>query len=267
MKKWLEQISWFGVSQAGRLLKGLGVLVVVVLLWGFAGNRQRSKVVNEIDIQIENEAENHFVDAEEIEKAISYGKNNMVYMRWFDSISLYRLERKIQKIDFVKKAQVSHDLAGNLKVRVTLVKPVARILSGGSALDHYIGEDGEVLPTSEKYASKVITLDGPGSRKMAYQGFINDSTCAHILDVIRFINRDPFWKAQITHIHVDEWMELHLMPQVGDQEIEFGPPDDIGRKFTKIDAFYKKIIPARGWSAYRRVSVKYKNQIVCQKTS
>ena len=267
MKNILEHITRFGLSKGGSLLKGLALLLAVLVLWSFAGKRQRSKVVNHIDIQIKNEAENHFVDAEEIENAISKGKNNMVYMRWFDSVSLYKLERKIEKIDFVKKAQVSHDLAGNLKVNVYLVKPIARLISGGSDFDRYIGSEGEILPTSEKYASKVITMDGPGSRKMAYAGFLTDSTCKKVLALINYVNDDPFWKAQLAHIYLNEKSKVTFYPQVGGQEIEFGPAEDIEQKFEKLNAFYQKIVPAKGWNTYRKVSVKFKNQIVCQKTS
>jgi len=267
MKKILELITSFGVSQAGTLLKAITLFAVVLMLWSFAGKRQRSKVVNSIDIQIENQAENHFVDTEEVESAISKGKNNMVFMRWFDSVSLYKLERKIERIDFVKKAQVSHDLAGNLKVRVFLVKPIARIIAGGSDLDRYIGSEGEVLPTSEKYASKVITIDGPGSRKLAYAGFQKDTACNNILQLVNFINQDPFWKAQLAHMYISEKSEITFYPQVGGQEIEFGPAQDLDQKFEKLNAFYHKIVPAKGWNTYRKVSVKFKNQIVCQKTS
>jgi len=267
MKKTLEQITAFSLSKGGSLLKSTAIAVVVLALWSFASKRQKSKVVNHIDIVIENEVENHFVDVEEIENAISKGKNNMVYMRWFDSVSLYKLERKIEKIDFVKKAQVSHDLAGNLKVQVFLVKPIARLMSGGSDLDRYIGSEGEILPTSEKYASKVITIDGPGSRKMAYSGFQTDSTSKMVLGLINYVNSNPFWKAQLNHMYLNEKSEVTFYPQVGGQEIEFGPAEDVVAKFEKLTAFYQKIVPAKGWNTYRKVSVKYKNQIVCQKTS
>lgn len=267
MKGKLQNISRFSLGGFTRMLKSTGLLAGLVFLWGFALKRQQSRVVNSIRIQIENEAENHFVDAEEIEKAISVGKNNLVYMRWMDSVSLARLERRIEKIEFVRNAEVQLDLNGNLKVDVRLVKPVARIIAGGSDFDRYIGSEGEVLPTSEKYASKVITIDGPGSRKMAYEGFMSDSSCRAVLDLLRYIQEDKFWKAQITHMFIAKDMQISLYTQVGGQEIEFGPAADPELKFEKLMAFYEKIVPSRGWNAYRKVSVKFRNQIVCQKSS
>lgn len=242
-------------------------LFVLVGLWGFAGKRQRSRVVNKIEISIENNEENHFVDAEEIESVIGKGPNNLVYMRWFDSISLKKIEERIEKIDFVKAAQASHDLEGNLYLNVKLVKPVARIVNGGSDNDRYLGEEGEILPTSDKYVSKVLTIDGPGSRKLFYRHQKVDSTLIHLMAMLKFIESNAFWKAQIAHITLSENNELTLIPEVGDHQIEFGSATEVEEKFKKLEAFYEKIIPAKGWNAYNRVSIKFKNQIVCQKSS
>lgn len=267
MKKSLSNITRFTLGGLTSLLKGTVLAATLVFLWGFALKRQQSRVVNSLKINIENEAENHFVDPEEIEQAVSVGQNNLVYMRWMDSVSLARLEKRIEKIEFVKKAEVSLDLNGNLLAEVKLVKPVARVIAGGSDVDRYIGSEGEVLPTSEKYASKVITIDGPGSRKLAYAGFTSDSSCREILNLLKFIQEDKFWKAQLTHMYIDKNQQITLYTQVGGQEIEFGPASDPELKFEKLMAFYEKIVPARGWNAYRKVSVKFRNQIVCQKTS
>ena len=264
---WTDILNGLNPGTGLSVLKSIILAIVAVSLWSFAGKRQRSKVVNKIDIQIENEAENHFVDAAEIESSITLGKNNLVHMRWFDSVSLYKMERKIEKIDFVKKAQVSHDLNGNLSIRVFLVKPIARIISGGSDLDTYLGTEGEVLPTSEKYASKVITIDGPGSRKLVYQHTEKDTSTRQIIELVQYIEDQPFWKAQISHIYLDQDGEATLYPQVGQQLIEFGHPIDIASKFKKLMAFYQRIAPVKGWNIYQKVSIKFRNQIVCQKTS
>jgi len=229
--------------------------------------RQQSRVVNSIQIQIDNEEENHFVDKTEIEQAIAAGNNNLVFMRWLDSVSLDRLETKVKQIPFVSRAEVSLDLNSNLHIHVSLVKPVARIMAGGSDFDRYVGSLGEVLPASERYASKVITVDGPGSKKLAYAGFMADSNCRAVLDLLRYIRNDKFLNAQLTHMSIAADYQITLSTQVGGQEIEFGTPDQAKAKFERLMAFYEKIVPGRGWNAYKRVSVKFKNQIVCQRNS
>jgi cell division protein FtsQ len=249
------------------VLKGAGMVFAMVFLWGFALKRQQSRQVNSIRIRIENEAENHFVDQAQVEQAIAVDKNDMVFMRRLDSVSLDRLETKVEQIPFVSRAEVSMDLNSNLYIQVQLVKPVARIVAGGSDFDRYVGSNGEVLPASEKYASKVITVDGPGSKKLAYAGFMADSNCRSVLNLLRTIQEDKFLKAQITHMSIDADYQITLSTQVGGQEIEFGTAEDAPAKFERLMAFYEKIIPGRGWNAYKRVSVKFKNQIVCQRNT
>ena len=55
-------------------------------------------------------------------------------------------------------------------------------------------------------------------------------------------------------------------PQFSKQKIIFGYPDNLDEKFEKINIFYKKIVPAKGWNTYRTVNVKFKNQIICDKS-
>ena len=38
-------------------------------------------------------------------------------------------------------------------------------------------------------------------------------------------------------------------------------------KFKKLELFYKNILPTKGWNYYESVNLKFKNQIVCTKSS
>jgi cell division protein FtsQ len=55
-----------------------------------------------------------------------------------------------------------------------------------------------------------------------------------------------------------------MYPQVGKQYIEFGKAEQIEEKFSKLTIFYQKILPFKGWNTYKRVNLKYFNQIVCE---
>lgn len=258
----LPSISGFG--SAAAVVKGFSLFVLVLVLWGFAGKRQLSKTCNQINVKLENEEGNYFVDEDQIKDAISKGRNSLTFMRRYDSISLAKLEQRIAKIDFVKKVEVSHDLGGDLNIKVRLIKPIARIVSGGSDRDRYVGEEGEILPTSEKYCAKVITLDGAGARNMISHP---DSQSLELVRMVEFINDDPFWSAQVSHINIDEHWNITLYPLVGSQIIEFGPASDFKPKFNKLLAFYQRIVPVKGWNTYHKVSIKFKNQIICEKSS
>jgi cell division protein FtsQ len=85
-----------------------------------------------------------------------------------------------------------------------------------------------------------------------------------LMELITFINEDEFWNAQITEVVLNSRNDIRLYQQVGKQIIEFGDAFDIEDKFDRISVFYKEILPKKGWNAYDRVSVKFKDQIICE---
>ena len=70
----------------------------------------------------------------------------------------------------------------------------------------------------------------------------------------------------ISELEINSSKNIVIHPQFSKQKIIFGYPDDLDEKFEKINLFYKKIVPAKGWNTYRTVNVKFKNQIICDKS-
>jgi cell division protein FtsQ len=95
------------------------------------------------------------------------------------------------------------------------------------------------------------------------QGNVMDEM-PELMGLIEFITKDKFWNAQITELVVNAADDIQLYQQVGNQLIEFGDAQNIEDKFDRILVFYKEILPKKGWNTYARVSVKYKDQIVCE---
>ena len=85
-----------------------------------------------------------------------------------------------------------------------------------------------------------------------------------LLELLHYINQDPFWRAQITHLRIDAQGKIIMNTQVSKQNVEFGKPQNIAQKFAKLQLFYHKIIPYKGWNTYKRVNLEFTNQIVCE---
>jgi cell division protein FtsQ len=85
-----------------------------------------------------------------------------------------------------------------------------------------------------------------------------------LMQLLKFIENDKFWKAQITQMNINNSGNIKMYTQVSKQVIEFGTPEEISEKFKKLKIFYKDILPYKGWNSYERVSVKFKDQIVCE---
>jgi len=85
-----------------------------------------------------------------------------------------------------------------------------------------------------------------------------------LITLINTIREDEFWNAQVAQLDIDSKMRITLYPQVGDERIEFGRPDNVDTKLKKLMIFYKEILPRMGWSKYDRVNLEYEGQIVAE---
>ncbi|HEY0655764.1 MAG TPA: cell division protein FtsQ [Chryseosolibacter sp.] len=247
----------------GRKLKIAGVLVVLFGLIAFAERMKGEVAVRDISIKIENITENHFLDEADIADLMDLDSDNIKGAS-VDKLNFKAIEKKIKSDPFVKDAELYSDLKGNLTVKAILRRPVARIMRNDGP-DGYIAEDGTVMPVSDKYTSRVILLSGSIVPKLLRQENMNDSEEGkQLMAMLNAINQDDFLKAQITELDIDSKARVTLLPQIGDERIEFGTPDNLETKFKKLTIFYKEIIPRVGWNKYSRINLEFDGQIIAE---
>lgn len=249
-----------------RLRRGVKFFLfagVIFFLISFVGRRQATRACKKIEVRIENQLENHFVDENDVLALLSAGQNDMLTGKRYNEIDLKTLEKEIKKNKFVNNVQISHDFAGNMLVEVAQARPVARVLRNRGR-DAYLGSSGEILPISPRYTARVLLLEGPGARRLTTVSLKDDSTGKALFQLVEFINKSPFWQKMITHLYIDEYEEITMYPQIGKQVIDFGTAENFENKFRKLNTFYTKIVPAKGWNRYSKITVKYQEQIICE---
>lgn len=249
-----------------KLRFGKGVWITVcsialLSLLGFVHKQQGDKLVNKIIVNIDYEHD--FVGQEEILALMTGYDSKVILGESFENINLKQLEQRIKTHNFVADAQVYKDHKGNLMVNVTQSRPVARVIQQDGP-HAYIGYSGNTLPISERYTARVLLIDGDFSKRFIKTDFLQTPEGKPYMDMFKRIDTDKFLKAQIAQINIDKKGEISFYPQVGDQIIEFGTPEDMEEKFVKLKIFYKKIFPFKGYTTYDRVSLKFRDQIVCE---
>ncbi|WP_448519900.1 cell division protein FtsQ/DivIB [Rhodoflexus sp.] len=249
-----------------RLKKRAKIILVAIAIFaavGFAG-RQYARVANgQIQIQIDYAEEGQLLTESDIEAIVNDFRRGDSLVTQPGTINLVALENRIRQYEFVEDCQVSRDLKGTLIIKVAQRKPVARVMrnKGGS---YYISNEGKMIPTSDKFTARVLIITGAGTDALSNLDTLVQPYGKALVETLNYIDKDPFWKAQITQIDIDEDMHLTLYPTVGEQVIEFGEPADVEKKFQRLALFYDKIVPAKGWTAYRKVKLGFNNQIVCE---
>lgn len=246
-----------------RELKILAAIIAVAVIIAFTERRQGDVSVKDITIKIDNIHANHFLDESDIMDMMQLKSENLIGAG-IDRVSLKGIENNIKRQPYIKKADLYSDLKGNLVVRAELRRPMARIVRN-DGVDGYIAEDGTIMPVSEKFTSRVVLISGSYVSQMLQQSNMNEKEeTKKILELIHRIREHEFWRAQIAQVDIDSKSRVTFFPQVGDEKIEFGKPEDLDVKFKKLMIFYKEILPRTGWNKYDRVNLEYEGQIITE---
>ena len=232
-------------------------------LAAFASSRQNEKVCEKVSINIDNEYNNYFIGDKEVRDLLTRGGERKLEGLPNQHIDLKNLEKRIEANKFVKDAEVSRGLDGNVHVQVKQTRPIARIIRTNQQ-DVYIDAAGNMLPLSDRYTARVIPITKSALIKPSDKGFFQDSIGQSYLSLLEFIENDPFWKAQLAQMHIDGAGKVAFLPQVGEHTIEFGKPVRIEEKFRKLMILYKEVLPTMGWARYKRVNLEYEDQIICE---
>lgn len=242
-------------------IKQTAALIAISVLIAFTGRQQEAVVLQSIEVQVENAHENHFIDEADVLRLLNHGRG--IKGVHVSRLNLREIEEKIKYDEHIEDCDLYGDLKGNLTVRVTLRRPVARIVQN-EAPDAYIAEDGTTMSTSDKYTARVLLVSGAVKPLLELGNLRRDDTGRLLMDMIQYINRDEFWRAQIAQIHLDRHGRVTMYPQVTNQRIEFGKLENMEIKFRKLRIFYKDILPQRGWTTYQRINLEYEGQVIAE---
>jgi cell division protein FtsQ len=246
-----------------REIKIVTAVLIVGGIIAFTERRQGSASIKDITIKMKNDHENHFLDEDDIVGLMELKKDNLKGAS-LDRVNMKEVEKKIRRDPFIKDAQLYSDLKGNLVVSAELRRPIARIVRNDGP-DGYISEDGMIMPVSDQFTSRVILISGSYVKQILGQNKLSATESGvQLMQLINTIREDEFWNAQIAQLDIDSKMRITIYPQVGDERIEFGKPENVETKLKKLMIFYKEILPRMGWNKYDRVNLEYEGQIVAE---
>ncbi len=240
----------------------------MVLLVIFAEKWYASQSCKKISIVFNEEHQQMpLLSQQDIRNLLSESGKKPLEGKPFEQIDLNFLENRVESSPLVKSCQISRNLRGWLEVRIETHRPIARLVQPDlpdNGLDKYLNEEGRFMPLSDRYTARVLLLSGPYFDRKNHLRARQDTA---LFNLIKSIEQDSLWKAQIEWLELDTQGEITMWPQVGDTPIEFGTANARDLKFQKMSVFFRNILPLRGWNSFSKVSVKYKNQVVCTRAS
>ena len=242
------------------ILAGYLLLIgIVAVTLSFAVNEANSITCSDVQVSfLKNELIQ--VKKEEIVRLI-HNADKQLMGKELREINADIIEKDIEKHPAIDKAEVykiistdSSSYRGILGVRIKHREPVVRIMSVNAR--YYLDKTGEKIPFSSNYTANVLVVTGDFSEEYAR---------SELLPFVMYLNSNPFWRAQIEQIHVENDGGIVLTPLVGDQIIEMGSIQGYPEKLRNLKAFYQQIMARNNWDKYNKISLKYKNQIIAKK--
>jgi cell division protein FtsQ len=237
-----------------RALKYLLFVVMIgflAFLYSFTSVRNDQKKVTKIEVKFEA-GNNNFLTHFMVNKLLI--QNDTIVTNQAKSvIDLYDLESKVAKHHYVEKAAVFLTIDGVLKTNIKQRTPIARIFA--SEHSYYIDKQGVKVPLSKNYSARVLLI----------AGIENSADIQVILPLVSYILKDDFLQKEIVGIVKSDVDEYEFSVRSGDYKIAFGKLNDMKVKFNKLKAFYNTTYKNKTIQEYKRITVKYHNQVVCSK--
>lgn len=260
-----------------KILKALRVFGWVVavsgvfVLLGFVDTNLGEMPCNEFHVALDHN-DMRFIEEDDIRERIT-DLGNPIIGEPMSSLDIQKYEEEILNMPEVEAAEVYKTIDGRLVAEVTQRRPIVRIINMNDSLSVYIDDKGHVMPWSNKYTARVLVVNGylnvPRSGSvddvLMYDTVAAVSMLDDVFELAQFIERDPFWSAQIQQAYVTPEGEFEMIPRVGGHTIIFGDLENKEGKFSKLRAFYRKGLKNTDWNIYKSINLKYKDQIVCTK--
>lgn len=222
-----------------------------------------------VNINIEDEITNGFLDAKEIKKRLEQ-KDLYPLQKRLSSVNTRSIEEVLLRSPFVKSVECHKTQGGLVDIYLTQRTPLVRIKSAGN--DDYYVDDHYSIMLNTKYTSDIIVATGNISRAYA----------VHYISLLsKALVANEFWRNQIEQINVLPNRGIELVPRVGDHIIYIGVLPNVGNnanreqvitdfvnsKMDRLEKFYKYGLSQAGWNKYSYINIEFDNQIICKKKS
>ena len=231
-----------------RILKIIVTVVLLGFLLSFSLKRFSKLDITDDKVSVKLNTNNtpvYFVDEKDIKNIVR--KQNPEGK--VGGINIPELEKKLNDIPAIDSANVYLNLNGNLNLDITQRVPSFRVNYQGR--DYYVDKKGNEFPISRIYSHPCLLVTGS----------INPEEYTQIAELVEKIENDDFCKKYFIGI-TKEKGSYNLLTSDGYFKVELGSLDQLDLKIKGFKTLVEKFLVFQDPQKYKKVSVKYDNQIV-----
>ena len=230
----------------GKILLVLSLIFSIGVL--YASNlKNNSRIINKIHVKIIPNS-SYFISADSIRNGI-----NKYILTSKDSISLSRIEQEIDKNTYVEKSQVYMKIGQELNVDIKQKEPIARVITADSIF--YLDKNSNFMSLSKLKSSNVPLIFG----------FSEYSDLKYLTEISLIIKKDEFLNKNISQIFIKDDQKIDLKIRGNNTIIEFGNNNRLKNKIQNLKAFYNRAISKNEIDKYKKINLRFENQVVVVK--
>lgn len=161
------------------------------------------------------------------------------------------MENKLALLPAFESVECAFTAEGKLKVDITPMVPEMRVFDGWES--YYINKDGKRMKSKASVFADVPVVSGRFSDGVSPQ---------MLLGLSRYIQRHAELREIVSMIQMNDSDNILLIPRIHGHVVNFGDTSRKEEKTRALLAFYRKVMPCKGWNAYDTVSVRFRGQVV-----
>ena len=229
-----------------RILKILVTVILFGFLLSFSLKRFNNAKMENVSINMnQSKTPVYFIDEKDIKDLVKQYNPT----RKIGDVKIPELEKKINENPFVDSANVYMNLNGNLNVDIKQRVPVFRLSKNGK--DFYVDEKGVEFPISRNFSYPCMLV----------MGDVDASEYQELGQLVEKIDKDDFSKKYFIGIKKEK-DNYNLLTSDGNYKVEIGDLENIDFKVKGFKTFVEKYLVYQNPNKYKKISVKYNNQIV-----
>ena len=229
-----------------RILKILVTVILFGFLLSFSLKRFNNAKMENVSINMnQSKTPVYFIDEKDIKDLVKQYNPT----RKIGDVKIPELEKKINENPFVDSANVYMNLNGNLNVDIKQRVPVFRLSKNGK--DFYVDEKGVEFPISRNFSYPCMLV----------MGDVDASEYQKLGQLVEKIDKDDFSKKYFIGIKKEK-DNYNLLTSDGNYKVEIGDLENIDFKVKGFKTFVEKYLVYQNPNKYKKISVKYNNQIV-----
>ena len=264
MKKILITVVW------ALLVGGIGSLFV------FANKKQSNETCRTLKVKIEYQNAETLINESYIVKLITR-EGIRIKGQPLKHIPIAEIQQLLTKNPYIKKSSVRIGVDCIVNVFVEQRIPLVKVMPA-EGVPFYLDTEGAIMPLSPGFPVRVMVASGlirtrtsvkkeysAGTHPEPFKMLTPDLQKVYV--AASALNKQDFTRALAEQLYINTQGELELIPKIGEQIILLGDTTRLTEKIENLNTFYTRGMDAEGCSNYRSISLKYRNQVICTKTT